>query len=37
MGVYEMDHGEHIEGDKNKAKDGTWKTTTLKRQKEHPG
>lgn len=22
-----MDHGEPIEGDKNKAKDGTWETT----------
>lgn len=37
IGVNEIDHGEYIEGDKNKAKGGTWKTTTLKRQKEHPG
>lgn len=37
IGVNEIDHGEYIEGGKNKAKDGTWKTTTLKRQKEHPG
>ena len=36
VGVYEIDNGEDIEGNKNKAKDGTWKTTTLKRQKVYP-